>query len=106
MAQVKNLTLTGASRRTFSFQAFPWGTKFNPSGAVYAILKQTPTGHYSVIYIGQTSDLSKRFENHHQQECFDRNGKSHIAVYPVSGESRRFDIETDLLRSYKPVCND
>ncbi len=106
MAQTKNITLTGASRRTYSFKAFPRGIKFKPSGAVYAILRQTPTGHYSVIYIGQTSDLSKRFENHHKQACFDRNGKSHIALYPVSGESRRFDIETDLLRSYKPVCND
>lgn len=106
MAQTKNITLTGASKRTYSFQAFPWGTNFNSSGAVYAILKQTPTMHYSVLYIGQTGDLSERFDNHHQQACFDRNGKTHIAVYPETTESRRFNIETDLVRSYNPTCND
>ena len=106
MVQIKNITLNGASRRTFSFQVFPWSTNLKQSGAVYAVLKQTPTGHYSIIYLGQTSDLNKRFENHHKQDCFDQNGKTHLAVYPVPTESRRFDIETDLLRSYKPVCND
>ena len=105
MAQTKNITLTGASKRTYSFQAFPWGTSFNPAGAVYAILKEAPIMHYSVLYIGQTGDLRERFDGHHKQACFDRNGKTHIAAYPEPTESRRFNVEADLVRNYNPICN-
>lgn len=106
MVHTTNLQLTGASKRAYSFQVFPWGTNFNSSGAVYAILRKTPSGNYSVLYIGQTGDLSERFDNHHKQACFDRNGKTHIAVHPEPTESGRFNIETDLVRNYNPMCND
>jgi len=106
MVQTTNLALTGASNRSYSFQVFTWGTNFNPTGAVYSILKRTPEGKYRILYIGQTGDLSERFDTHHKQACFNRNGKTHIGVHPEPTESRRFDIETDLVRNYNPTCND
>lgn len=106
MVQAANLPLTGASRKAYGFQIFPWGTTFNRTGAVYAILRRTAPNRYKVIYIGQTGDLSQRFTNHHKQACFDRNGKTHIGVLPEPSEATRFDIETDLVRNLNPVCND
>jgi len=106
MVQTRNIELIGTSKCTYSFQIFSWGTNFNPTGAVYAVLKQTPNGRYSVLYIGQTGDLSERFDNHHKQTCFDRNGKTHIIVYPEPTESSRLNIETDLVHNYNPICND
>ena len=105
MTKETTVTLKGASGRSYDFDVFPWGTSFNAVGAVYTVLKRN-TSNFTILYIGQTGDLSDRFDNHHKQSCFDRNGKTHIGIHLESSESRRFDIETDLLRNYSLVCND
>ncbi len=105
MAKETTVTLNGASGRSYSFDVYPWGTSFKAVGAVYIILKKNGT-NFTILYIGQTGDLSERFDNHHKRPCFDRHGKTHIGIHPVSSESHRFDIETDLVRNYSPVCND
>jgi len=105
MAKVDTISATGDSGRSYSFDVYPWGPSFNSAGAVYMVLKKNGS-NYDPIYIGQTGDLSERFDNHHKRDCFDRHGKTHIAVHGGSSESRRFDIETDLVRNYSPVCND
>lgn len=105
MAKETTVTLNGASGRSYSFDVYPWGTSFKAVGAVYTILKNNGT-NFTILYIGQTSDLSERFDNHHKQPCFDRHGKTHIGIHLESSESRRFNIETDLVRNYTPVCND
>ncbi len=69
------------------------------------MLKKNPQNNFTVLYIGQTGDLSTRFDNHHNQPCFDRNGKTHIGIHLESSEARRFEIETDLVRNYNPACN-
>ncbi len=106
MEQTTNLSLTGASDVSYIFQVFAWGAKFSSIGAVYAIFQKTALGRYNILYIGQTEDLSQRFENHHKQACFDRNGKTHIGIRTELTESYRFNIETDLVRHYNPTCND
>lgn len=105
MSKETTVTLKGASGRSYNFDVFPWGTSFNAVGAVYSVLKRNAS-NFTILYIGQTGDLSDRFDNHHKQSCFDRNGKNHIGVHRESSESRRFDIETDLVRNYSPICND
>ena len=105
MAKETTVTLKGASGRSYDIDVYPWGTSFKAVGAVYIILKKSDT-NFSVLYIGQTGDLSERFDNHHKRPCFDRHSKTHIGIHPVSSKSHRFDIETDLVRNYSPVCND
>jgi hypothetical protein len=102
----ETVTVKGASGATYNFIVYSWGTNFNPVGAVYLILrKQYQTGNYSILYIGQTSDLSDRFDNHHKQPCFDQNQKSHIGILAERSEARRLNIEADLLGNYKTACN-
>ena len=96
------VTLRGASGASYTFQVFPWGTAFKPLGAVYVVLKTAPDG---IIYIGQTGDLSERFDNHHKALCFGRCGRTHIGVLLENLESRRLANETDLVRAYQPHCN-
>src|SRR5204862_34065 len=95
--------LKGASGRTYQFEVHPWGTPFNPLGAVYAVLQSRTDG---LIYIGQTGDLSERFDDHHKATCFDRHGKTHIGVCTEASEQRRLAIESDLIANYKLPCND
>jgi hypothetical protein len=105
MSKETTVTLRGVSGRSYDFDVYPWGTSFKSVGAVYTVLKRNVT-NFTILYIGQTDDLSERFDNHHKRPCFDRNGKTHIGLHLESDESRRFSIETDLVRNYSPVCND
>jgi hypothetical protein len=106
MVKQASVTLTGVSGRSYNFEVFPWGTQFNRVGAVYTVLRRRPEGNYDILYIGETGDLSERFDDHHKQACFNRNGKTHLGVRPEPSESGRLAIETDLVRNYKTPCND
>lgn len=97
--------LNGQSGNRHEFEVFQWGTNFNPVGGIYSVLKILPNGRYQILYIGQTGDLSERFENHHRANCFSKNGKTHIAVRAEGSEQRRLAIETDLIRNYQTCCN-
>lgn len=95
----------GSSGMSYSFSVYPWGTEFQPVGGVYLVLRAAE-GRTDVVYVGQTGDLSDRFDNHHKLYCFERNGKTHIAVMAEGVEARRLRIEQDLIRNYNPSCND
>ena len=100
------ITLVGASGTPYVFELYPWPTAFKSVGGVYAMLRQQyGTATYDVLYIGQTGDLSERFEGHHKDDCCTRRGRTHIAVRVESSETRRFAIETDLCRHYNAPCN-
>lgn len=99
------ITLNGRSGRSFQFGIYPWDTSFKALGAVYVPMKLENNGRYTVLYVGQTSDLSERFDDHHKQWCFNRYAKSHIAILLQSSETNRLAIEADLVASYNPVCN-
>lgn len=105
MATTTVIALTGASGTTYDFEVYRWGTNFNPIGAVYAVLKLRTDGRYEVIYIGQTGDLSERFDNHHKARCFNLHGRTHVGVHRESAERRRLLIEKDLGDNYQPPCN-
>lgn len=105
MAAEDKVTVKGQSGAQYEFEVYPWGTSFNQVGGLYLVLKKQPVGNYGILYIGQTGNFSDRFDNHHQSQCFTRNGKTHIAVRVESLEQRRLAMETDLIRNYNTSCN-
>ena len=105
MAAEDKVTATGASGAQFEFDVYRWGTSFNSIGGLYLVLKKQLTGKYDLLYVGQTGDLSERFDNHHKQSSFDRHGKTHIAVRGENTEKKRLAVEADLIQNYQPVCN-
>lgn len=98
------ITLQGRSGAKYSFWLYPWGETFNATGGVYAVLRDDGTS-YSVIYVGETGDLSERFDNHHKADCFSRHRKTHIAARIEGSERQRLAIEQDLIANYNPPCN-
>lgn len=105
MADPENVTVTGKSGKKYEFKVYPWGTSFKSIGGLYLVLKKNENGNYGILYVGQTGDLSERFDDHHKQSCFDRNGKTHIAVKVEGVEKTRLAIERDLIDNYNPTCN-
>ena len=109
MAKLGTITFKGKSGNEYSFNAYPIDTEFKAIGTVYFITKRTEkadgTGTHTRIYVGQTEDLSERFDNHHKQDCFDRNNANCICIYSESDEDQRLEIEADLIDNYNPPCN-
>jgi excinuclease UvrABC nuclease subunit len=102
----QTVSATCATGATYNFYVYPWGTDLKQIGGVYMVLRKGyQNGNYDVLYLGQTGDLSARFDNHHKKPCFDRNRKTHIAAMVESSEAKRLNIEADLIRKYNPNCN-
>ena len=70
--------------------------------------------HYPSIYIGQTEDLKKRFDNHCQLECIRSKEGTCFHVYITGFEQKpaldlnekdvREEIECDLQNKYQALC--
>ena len=105
MVAQEKVSVVGASGTSFKFEVYRWETEFRKVGAVYLVLRNGKPGPYGILYVGQTGDLSERFDNHHKRSCFDRNGKTHIGVLVESAEKNRLNIESDLIRKHRTTCN-
>ena len=110
MAKLSTITFTGASGSKYEFNSYAFGTNFKENyGAVYFITNrhQNDDGGYSHvrIYVGQTEDLSTRFDDHHKQDCFDQENANCVCIHGEQNENTRLDIERDLIDNYNPPCN-
>ena len=111
MAKLGTITFTGASGIEYEFGVYEWDTSFKKDyGAVYFVTKRSRNskgGHsHTEIYVGQTEDLSTRFDSHHKQDCFDHHSANCICVHGEQNEDTRFRIERDLIDNYHPPCNE
>ena len=63
-------------------------------------------GRYSAVYVGETSDLSERLDDHHKANCFKQHRATHVSYHANYGgvDARRAE-EQDLIRKYAPPCN-
>lgn len=96
----------GKSGRTYKYWIYPIGTDFKAVPGNYIFTKEVSSGRYKPIYIGETGDLSERFDNHHKMPCVRTQGATHIHVHQSSGgpTERRLE-EADLIARWQPVCN-
>jgi excinuclease UvrABC nuclease subunit len=100
MSNTAQISATGASGTKHTFTIYPLNTPFSAVGGVYLILRQN-----TVLYVGQTGDLSNRFDAHHKESCWLRQQADRMAAIAVSGERERLQIEADLINAYNPACN-
>lgn len=109
MGKLGTITFKGKSGNEYSFNVYPFNTDFKAIGAVYFVTQRTEksdgTGSHTRIYVGETGDLSERFDNHHKQDCFDKHNANCICVHSESNEKTRLEKESDLIDNYNPPCN-
>jgi len=107
MAKLGTISWMGESGQQYQFSVYPWGTNFEENWeAVYFVTKRRPNakGH-TRIYVGQTDDLSTRFNCHHKRVCFEQYGANCVCVYTEDDEDTRLEIEQDIINNYGPPCN-
>jgi hypothetical protein len=103
------MNLTGQSGTIYAFQVYPLGTPFKEVGGVYVISRRTAKadggGNHDIYYVGQTSTLAERFNDHHKAEHWERREANCISVFVEENERVRLAIEADLVAAFNPCCN-
>jgi hypothetical protein len=111
MAKIADYTVFGQSHSQYTFGMYDYPGNWKPLAAVYIITKRTVDaegkGRHTGIYVGQTSNLSERHEDHHKQDCFKGKGANCIGVLIEKNEKRRLEIEADIRNNGSSwPCND
>jgi len=88
----------GASGTEYKYWTYDIGyNNFDPVPANYTFAKETKPKTHSPIYIGETEDISERFDYHHKIDCIKRNGATHIHAHKSSDNKNvRVAEEQDL----------
>ena len=95
------------SRTTYVYEVHLIGTNFNAIAANYIFAKRTGPRLWGAVYIGETGNLSERFDSHHKIDCIRRNGATHIHVRSnPNGIIARRQEEAELIVRFSPLCND
>ena len=91
----------GASEVPYRYEVYPVDHEFPavPGNYIFVNNEQHP------IYAGQTSNLSKRLDDHHKTRCIDRHGATYIHAHANGDEQARLDEEADIIRKHQPLCN-
>ena len=110
MASLGTIIFTGKNGKKYEFDIYEFGTKFKPLSAVYFItnrIKQSDNSYnHTRIYVGETDDLSTRFDNHHKDNCFKKHKANCTCIHLDNSEKSRLEKEKDLIENYHPLCND
>lgn len=105
MTQAPTCQWTGRSGTVYQHSVYPIGQTFDPVPGNY-IFAKVVEGRWNAVYIGQTADLSERFDGHHKMQCIRAHGATHIhARRNNGGERARRVEEKDLIENYNPPCN-
>jgi hypothetical protein len=110
MAKIGTATAKGKSGKSYEFNVYPIDQAFKGIGAVYVVARQYKNTDgedaYQAIYVGQTDDLSTRFNNHHKSDCFAKHKANCICTHVDDDEDSRLAKEGDLIKGLDPPCND
>ncbi len=97
----------GQSGKEYSYWVYAINTGFQSSPGNFIYARQTGDGRWFPIYIAQTRDLHQRLEGHVSAADAMAKGATHIhAHYDKVGQAARCSEEHDLVRRWKPACND
>jgi hypothetical protein len=103
------ISFKGISGNSYTFNVHPWGVSLRSIGGVYVVTRAKPKlqggRNHDVLYVGQTGDLSERFDNHHKADSFRRHGATDLCAMTEQSEKTRLAIEADLIAGYNPPCN-
>ena len=107
MAEHGTITFKGKSGEGYKYWIYDLSDTHAAVPANYIFVKETKPNSFRPIYIGETEDISDRFDNHHKMPCIKRNGASHLCAHKSSADKKvRCAEEADLVANYSPICND
>jgi hypothetical protein len=110
MPKIGTLDFTGISGHKYTFNVYPKNREHKEKEAVYVVthrmIKADAAVDHLVIFVGETTNLSKEFAKHTKEVCFEREVANCICVYWEDHKETRTKIADDLRNFYHPPCND
>lgn len=109
------LTLNGISGEQYLFDLFSFDdfselrNAFRSMPAVYVFTRRRMFVNdytHDLIYLGETEDLSQRFNEHHKEENIMMHHANCIGLHGVTSYEERINIEKDILGAYDFPCNE
>lgn len=94
----------GASGKSYTYYIYAIGASLKAEAGNY-IFARAESNTYVPIYIGETENLSERFDKHHKKDCIEAEGATHIHAHLNADEQARLAEESDLIAKWKPPCN-
>jgi len=105
MTDVPSCDWPGKSGTTYRYSVYDLPPSFNKAAGNYIFAKRNSEGYWVPVYIGQTDDLSERFDDHHKATCISRAGATHIHAHAKEDERERLEEEADILAKFSTPCN-
>lgn len=106
MAETPTISWAGTSGEKYLYWIYAIGASLKAEPGNYIFAKETKPNTWTPVYIGQTSNLSERMDNHDEMPCVKRNGGTHIHAHINNGgETVRLAEEKDLVSKWSPPCN-
>ena len=108
MAKISTVTMHGKSGQMYAFDCWNTTQAFNPVAAVYVFTlryQRDTVMQHKVLYVGETEDLSTRFDNHHKEQSIKAQNANCICTHLERDADMRLAIERDLIAYYDPECN-
>ena len=105
-ATTETVNWPGKSGRKYLYWVYklPLNIRNDPGNYIFA--KEISPGKWTPVYIGETKDLSERFDDHHKMPCIEQNGSTHIHVrVNKDGQRARRDEVANLIAEWHPPCN-
>jgi len=107
MTESGTIMWRGRSGREYKYYSvYKIGAELDAAPGNYIFAEESGPDNFLPIYIGQTSDLSERFENHDAMPCIKCNRATHIHVHRSNGgEKARLAEVSDLIGRWLTPCN-
>jgi hypothetical protein len=107
MAETPTVMWPGDTGLFYKYEIYPIETTFVATPGNYIFAKEATPHHWTPVYVGETHDLSLRFDARHRGECITKYGATHIHAHVNdSGNKARQDEECAIRRQWKPPCNE
>lgn len=95
----------GKSGVQYTYWIYPIRAPLAAKGGNYIFSKQGQDGLWYPLYIGQTGNLSERFDDHHKAARIIGAGATHIHARLNAEKTARLAEESDLVSHWRPSCN-
>ncbi len=96
----------GKAGRFYTYQIYKLPHNFKALPGNYIFAKETRPTRWIPIYIGESTDLSEPFDQHHAMPCIQEYLATHIHAHAnIEGLAARQAEEQDLIARWEPPCN-
>lgn len=79
MVQTATIVWEGKSGAPYTYDLVPIGSTLPTAAGNYVVCRRNDNGRYSAVYVGETSDLSERLDDHHKANCFKQHRATHVS---------------------------